>query len=624
MNYSDIKHRFANKLEGKNGCVRSGNVRYEGRNFYSYGTVFGQWLDISRNVVAIFDGSTSPSSSKHKLWKGLFPDDVHVFPLDFGSSSYYGWRNCDLVAWNFKDEDFKEHHRMLMIDHYVERIYDQLAAIKDGKKKGLENVDFKAWDYITELCSLYKDTSVAKWLAYSSVKENREVSKYTDKKSYAKEIAKIRATAKQQRKLAKLLKTGERNVEVLTDALFGEGTYKTYWDYCARFRKAADKRAKVEALCERLGIASPYESYSRGSMDTGLTADQIRRLTAKERVELHFKALAHKEYEEHEDERKKKYNKNFRNAYAWIVGREPKVESQWSGRLSKDVKKVRNMYTGDEYIVSEDGYRSTSRLWGMKLHVSFDYDEFRSSSDKEEWIRNFYAECIEVDRNLHALHIFDRFGDAVYTDQLIDYSTYRIYVINDVLREGTTEKELAICEDFVNRWNAILHDKQVRYRAEQMERERLKEEERKEREYMEQVKREQIDEYIKEGTEGCRNLWRKHLTSINESEERYYEVAFNSDGDFFYNGNVLLRLNLNKDKVETSKYIKIPVETCKKMWKIVSKWHENPSCFKPMEIDTKGSGRYTISSYENDILTAGCHKIAYAEMERMYNEIINA
>jgi ribose 5-phosphate isomerase len=104
----------------------------------------------------------------------------------------------------------------------------------------------------------------------------------------------------------------------------------------------------------------------------------------------------------------------------------------------------------------------------------------------------------------------------------------------------------------------------------------------------------------------------------------YAERETNYKGDFFMGGNVLLRLNLNKDKVETSKNIRIPVEVCKKMWKIVSKWHENPSCFKEMQIDTKGSGKYTISSYQNDILTAGCHRIAYAEMERMYNEIINA
>ena len=164
MNYSDIQHRFANKLEGKNGRISAGNVRYEGRNYFSYSTVFGQWLDIEKNVVAIFDGSTSPSSSKHKLWNGVFPDDVHVFPLDFGGG-YYGWRNCNLVSsYSFKDEDFKEYHRMQMIDHYVGRIYDQLAAINGGKKKGLENVDFKAWGYIEELCSLYKDTSIVKYL----------------------------------------------------------------------------------------------------------------------------------------------------------------------------------------------------------------------------------------------------------------------------------------------------------------------------------------------------------------------------------------------------------------------------------------------------------------------------
>ena len=292
MNYSDIQHRFANKLEGKYGCIKAGNVRYEGRNYFSYGTVFGQWLDIEKNVVAIFDGDTSISSSKHKLGKWCFPDDVHVFPLDFGGG-YYGWRNCNLVGeyWNKGDECFKEYHRMQMIDHYVERIYNQLAVINGGKKKGLENVDFSAFGYIEELCGLYKDTSIAKYIKWT------------------KGIV-IDDNISRKRKLVKMLKDGERNVEVLTDALFGEGTYKKYWDYCARFRKSANKRAKIEKLCERLGIASPYETrWSYGRLDSGLTADQIRKLSAKERVELHFKALAYKEYKEHENERKEKRNK---------------------------------------------------------------------------------------------------------------------------------------------------------------------------------------------------------------------------------------------------------------------------------------------------------------------------
>jgi hypothetical protein len=584
-NIYDIAHRFANKIEGKNGRIVAGNVRYEGRNYFSYGTVFGQWLDISKNVVAIFDGNTSISSNKHKLWKGEFPDDVHVFPLDFGGG-YYGWRNCELVGFNFSDDDFKEHHRMQMIDHYVERIYNQLAAIKDGKKKGLEIVSFIAWGYIEELCSLYRDTSINKYL------------KWTKNKDY--------------KKLVRMMKDGERNVQVLTDALFGEGTFKKYWDYCARFRKSADKRAKVEALCERLGIASPYESWSRGRMDTGLTSGQIRKLTAKERVELHFKALAYKEYQKHENERKKLYNKRKDNAYRWIVGFEPVIESEYSHSY-KYCKKVRNMYTGEVYGC---GGEYIFGFYWLYTDVSFDYDEFRKSENKEQWIADFYAECKEVALNRKAIGILKCIN--AHTKEKTRSYDDDVYLNDNYLRENTTDAEYAICVEFIRKQDKHYADEEARRRAAEIARIKAEEEERKEREYMEQVKQEQIDECLSRGLEGCRDLWRLHLQSIGNAEHG------NNLNEFYKNGNVLLRLNLNKDKVETSKNIKIPVETCKKMWKIVSKWHENPSCFKEMQIDTKGSGKYTISSYENDILTAGCHKIAYTEMQRMYNEIINA
>lgn len=594
MNYSDIQHRFANKLEGKNGCIKAGNVRYEGRNYYSYSTVFGQWLDISKNVVVIFDGSTSNSSSKHKLGKWCFPDDVHVFPLDF-EGGYYSWSNCNLVSsYNFKDEDFKEYHRMQMIDHYVGRIYDQIAAINGGKKKGLEKVSFEAWDYITELCSLYKDTSIAKYLKYSCKHEWKNKNKSEDKR---------------KRKLVKLLKDGERDIHTLTDALFGEGTYKTYWDYCARFRKSAEKRAKVEALCERLGIASPYDSYCRGRMDTGLTADQIRKLTAKERVELHFKALAHKEYMEHEGERREKHNKNERNAYKWIVGFEPRKKS-WGGYEDGVENNCVNKDTLKLYECSGSHGMYDCFDW-VRTIVRFNYDDFRKSEDKDEWIENFYKKCEYAAMLRRAYNIFKRVNA-----HFEECSREKKFLDDDYLRENTSEYEYKVCKLYIEKQDKHYADEEAQRRAAEIERLRREEEERKEREYMAQVKQEQIDECLERGEEGCRDLWRKHLMDIH-----YAERETNYKGDFFMGGNVLLRLNLNKDKVETSKSIRIPVEVCKKMWKIVSKWHENPSCFKSMEIDTKGSGKYTISSYEDDILTAGCHKIAYTEMERMYNEL---
>ena len=607
MDSATVMHRWANKDFGRNNTLTaSHSCHSEGRNYFSYSTVFGQWVDISKNVVVIYEGSTSPTSSKHRLSKHTFPNDVHVFPYDDGGS-YYGYHGCGLVSsWsNFKDEDFKQHHRITLLDYYVGRMYERFRFIRDGKVKGLENVNFDMWGYFEALCSIYKDISVSKYL--KTLKQIKSAkNEYAEVKKNAKEY---NAVIKAKKVMVKLLAAGERDVETITDAMFGEGTFKKYWDYCARFRKSADKRAKVEKLCERLGIASPYESWTRGRMDTGLTADQIRKLTAKERVELHFKALAYKEYKRHEDEREKKYNKNFRNAYKWIVGFEPKKKS-WGGGYEKDIhNNCVNKNTGKVYECSGEYIFGT--YW-LKKSVSFDYDSFRNSEDKEQWIADFYAKCKEVADNRKALALLKKYGVTADKERIWEDDKYIAYRGEDM-----TECDRILCERFIAKQNKYFADKEVRRRAAEIERLRREEEERKEREYMEQVKQEQIDECLERGEEGCRDLWRKHLMDIH-----YAERETNYKGDFFMGGNVLLRLNLNKDKVETSKSIHIPVEVCKKMWKIVSKWHGNPKCFKPMQIDTKGSGRYTISSYENDILTAGCHKIAYIEMERMYNEIV--
>lgn len=599
-----IAHRFANRDYNFERGLKGSSTHISGNNYYSYSTVFGQWVD--EKLCIVYWGDTSITSHKHKLYPSSFPKDVTVLPYDDkwnnnGTSYYNYYHGCDLLGWR---GEFNFDKRAELIDYYVHNIYTALKAINGGTKKGLdtqaERIISEYWGYVMKLCAMYRDTTINKWLRKKRIDLDGEW--------------------KLKKRLVRELDAQNMSVSSLVDILFGEGTWKRYYDYCARFRKAADKKEQVEWLCNRLGIGSPYVSYRGrdGLLAHSMTADEIRKLTAKQRIDYHFAAIMHKEQNDKESERRDKYNRNNRNAYKWIVGYEPMTDSMWSNSISKRCKFVRNMWTGDEYIVDEDGFRSTSRLWGMKLDVRFECDEFRKSEDKEEWIRNFYAECIEVDRNLRALHIFDRFGDAVRTEQLVDYSNYTIYVINDVLRGGTTDEEFKLCEDFVNRWNAILQDKQTRYRAERLARKQREEEERKEREYMEQVKQEQIDACLERGTEGCRDLWRKHYMDIHQAER---ETNYKGE-DFFYGGNVLLRFNMNKDKVETSKNIRIPVEVCKKMWKIVSRWHENPSSFKPMQIDTKGNGKYTISSYDNDILTAGCHDIAYAEMERMYNEIV--
>lgn len=581
MNRDDIKHRFANRLEGKNGSIKAGNVSYEGRCYYSYYTVFGQWLDVEKNVVAIFDGSTSKSSNKHKLYSGVFPGDVHVFPLDLGDG--YNWSHCNLIGkYANKDSDFKFEHRMVMINHYVGRIYDQLAAINGGKCKGLENVDFSAWEYVEKLCSLYKDTTIKKYI------------KWLPRHKYYADLA-VR------------LDNGERDVETLVDYLFGAGTFKTYMAYSERFRKAEMKRTQITMLAHRIGIQSPYESeWGTKYMPTPLKAGDIRKLSAKERLDIHFNALVYQESEKNRKAVEDKRYKNECNAFKWVTGCDAQPQSAWNKSL-RDPFVVRNMFTGEEYNLRCKGY---TRVYWCDDHVEFDYIDFRHAKDKNEWLVNFYAKCNEVANNLKAMEIMSNIN--AHTNETSSYYYGVRYVDDDFLVENTTEDEYALCVDFIKRQEKYFADREARIRAEEIARIKREEERKREIEYRQKIKQEQINECLSRGLEGCRDLWRNHFMEIDTAEDKS-----NNDADFFFGGNVLLRLSLSGNAIETSKHISIPVEKCKKMWKIVQKWHNDPSSFKSCEINTLSSGKYTISSYENDILTSGCHKIPYAEMERV-------
>ena len=588
-----VAHRFANRDYNFEKGLKGSSVHIEGRNYYSYSTVFGQWVD--EKVCIVYHGNTSITSNGHKLWQSSFPKDVTLFPYEDGHGGYYTYQGCDLLGWG----EFNYDARVRLMDYWVGEIYDALNAMVDGKQKDLdknaERIIEEYWAYVEKLCSMYKDTTVPKWLKKKRID--------TD------------GTWKRKKIIVKALYKGEREVRVLVDAAFGQGTYKKYYDYCARYRKSEDKRIQMESLCKRLGIGSPYVSYRgyRGMMSHEMSADGIRKLTAKERVELHFKVLAHKEWRKHEDERKKKYEKNKWNAYRWIVGCNPQENSSWHGKSYSDmVLTCRNMYTGEEYDLS--GEYIYGFYW-CDTRVEFDYDGFRKSEDKEQWIAGFYAKCKEVQDNRKAISIL-KMAKANTKEKKHSYDD-DIYLNDAHLRMLTTDKEFALVSWFIERQDKHYADKEARKRAMEIERQRQAEERKREEEYKKQVKQEQIDACIERGIEGFRDLWRLHLTDIYDAES---EAA--SKNVFYYGGNVLLRLNLDKTYVESSKNVRVPVAVAKLRFKKVKQWHDDPKSFKPMEWNTKGNGTYTVSGYKNDILTAGCHDIAYAEMERMYNEIV--
>ncbi len=132
------------------------------------------------------------------------------------------------------------------------------------------------------------------------------------------------------------------------------------------------------------------------------------------------------------------------------------------------------------------------------------------------------------------------------------------------------------------------------------------EEERRRYEELEASKREYIDE-LKKTPEGVRQLYHEGFKLYNTGSP-----------SVFYGGNVLLRIK--GAIVETSKGIKITIEECKRLWSLVKRWHENAAEFT-REICRAVDDHWTITSYRNDILTAGCHSIAYSEMEYIANQL---
>lgn len=72
--------------------------------------------------------------------------------------------------------------------------------------------------------------------------------------------------------------------------------------------------------------------------------------------------------------------------------------------------------------------------------------------------------------------------------------------------------------------------------------------------------------------------------------------------------------------IETSKQIKIGVAEARKLWRAVSAMHRGAEFRHGLVEDVTGH-QWGLNRYENDLLTAGCHRIAYDEMERIAKQL---
>ena len=202
--------------------------------------------------------------------------------------------------------------------------------------------------------------------------------------------------------------------------------------------------------------------------------------------------------------------------------------------------------------------------------------------------------------------VVDFTGRNDYKERCLSKEEYAEYVASSDKAEWIRNKRQWMLEQ-------LQHD-QYMYETREArlaEEARLCKLEREQYERLEAEKKDYIAELKAKGADGYRQLYHEGFR---------ISLPYGNDA-IFYGGNVLLKVNTTRNIVETSKGIKLSFDECRRLWVIFNRWHEQQSgCEKGLTIKTIGS-EYRVHSFANDILTAGCHQIAYREMQYIAHEL---
>lgn len=127
--------------------------------------------------------------------------------------------------------------------------------------------------------------------------------------------------------------------------------------------------------------------------------------------------------------------------------------------------------------------------------------------------------------------------------------------------------------------------------------------------------------------------WEKRRRE-DEERQRIARMTFDEKKELWYSGelsniwfsipsglgfNALLRVR--NGYIETSKGIRVEAMEAARLWKLVELFHKNETNFRHDLIKDANSHQWSINSYQNDILTAGCHRISYDEMRNAARQL---
>lgn len=557
MDSHTMAHRWTNQDFGRNNGFKSKNTHCDKWNYYSYSTVIAQWVDHKRKVMVVMDLHSDTTPTTNKHRQDIYSGVSDEITVFPYTNYSYSYYDGGQLTSFPESFDYTDRRRLL--EYYLQNMYNAYSEFVSSKK--LTTLNFTDyWEYADKLCEMYKDTTYKKWLRNPSAL-----------------IAKNVLTA--MRKMVKLHIAGVTATEEFVNTMFGDGTWDAYMTRTESIRKSARTREYIAKVNYHVGYERwysrcdlPYHSMAE------IKADGPRKILLRKFAKLWHDANDNKICE--------KKKQSIVNATKYLGISDIQSYELPSGWSINDFRiTVRSVIVDGEVVYKPIHCMDEWRIlgWCNVPVFEFRYNEFKAAKDTKKFKERYIKKATILGR-------LEK-GKSLY-----------IKVLAKSLKvEDLTEEQTHLYNEFV-----AFQEKELG-RIERGRKIRMQEEAR-----IAAEKAAKLEAYKSRGVEGMRDLWREHLCSIYEYDRL---------DDYYYGGNVLLRWSKNHDYIETSKNIKLSIEQCKKYWKIISIWHENPSKFKSIQMTTK-TGTYQVTSYNDDILTAGCHKIAYQEMKRMMREIL--
>ena len=439
----------------------------------------------------------------------------------------------------------------------LQSIYDSLLAFKDSKALKIEK-EFS-------LKYFYKATSFMEYFPLTSFSKVLRI-KNEDLKMFFHIV-----NPTSFRKVVKALIAGEKDLKALVDIACGDGTYGAYYKRTMGIRMSETTR-KYNHKCgfETVGIMGMwYDPYpycydkkygSRWPKNMTFISHSFDRYCGKGFTSKQI--LQHLENGDLVSVLFEARKKNLANAFLYEERR----------LRSKRVEEAKERL---EIFIGLRGWQSDWRYKYKHTFSSFNYNGVEYS--------------------------FNRWNEEkeLSDDEYQAFSVMSVEEQKAFIRAKRTEMLEVLRQQDYN----------YEHRVELAEKARLawEKEQAAKREYIEHLKA--------QGDEGIRQLWHEGLIG-NTS-------LWNKSMSVFYGGNVLLRVANNGENVVTSKGITIPLKECKCLWLIINRWHnENTEFCRSNEIvHATKQQQWRIERYQNDIMIAGCHAIAYKEMANIAKQL---